>query len=87
MSELERIREAYSKRTINTVHSINPEDLFFIQERQRAVIKLFKELGAIDLSKKIFLDAGCGNGINLKEIVMCSADPKKCLELTFYPQK
>jgi len=76
MSELKRIRNAYSKRWINPVSFISPEDLFFIQERQRELLKLLKELEVKDLSGRLILDAGCGNGINLREFVMFGASPK-----------
>ena len=55
---------------------LNPAALLPMQERQRAVLALFKRLGWTDLSEKTLLEVGCGTGGNLLELVWMGFLPK-----------
>lgn len=56
-----------------------------LQERQRAIIRLFGELGWRDLSQRRVLEVGCGTGGNLLELLRMGFMPRHLqgIELDF----
>jgi len=71
-SEIERIRNTYSKRDISHIgkrYSWNCPDVQFTQYRIKHVIsRLFVDLGWYDLKDINTLDIGCGNGSWLRNL-------------------
>lgn len=76
--EAEAVRQRYARRTAQDPRYslFNPAALWAMQERQRALLRLFAGIGRRDLSDVTLLEVGCGAGGNLLE----------CLRLGFAPQ-
>jgi SAM-dependent methyltransferase len=76
--ELERIREAYSRRVRDPQRYSLWEQgsLFRYQERQRATLRLLDRNGFRPLDELKILDVGCGNGGTLRDFVTFGASPE-----------
>jgi SAM-dependent methyltransferase len=77
-SEAQAVRDRYARRAPQDLRYslLNPAALLMLQERQRAMLRLFRQLGWTDLSSRTLLEVGCGTGSNLLE----------CLLMGFMPQ-
>lgn len=80
MDDIIRLREEYEDRRRRFAGSdvyswFNPANLFTIQQRQRAVLKVLKEQGLIDLSNLQILEMGCGAGGVLAEFLGFGVPP------------
>jgi ubiquinone/menaquinone biosynthesis C-methylase UbiE len=78
MNELDRIREEYARRGSelagNDRYSLfNPAQLFIIQQRQRAVLRLLRAQGFFSLAELKTLEVGCGAGGVLLEMLSFGA--------------
>jgi ubiquinone/menaquinone biosynthesis C-methylase UbiE len=78
--ELDRIRSEYSRRATdprlaNLYTALNPADLFAIQSRERALIRLLRAEGMTSLSELRLLDLGCGSGGELCRFLGYGASP------------
>ena len=80
LNESELIKERYSKREQNEEfrkYSIfNPEVMYAVIEKERAIINIFKSCGLIPVENKRLLEIGCGNGINLLNMIRLGFNPK-----------
>ncbi len=81
-NDIARLRDEYESRKQRLAGSdlyslFNTPNLFMIQQRQRAVLQMLKKNGFADLSNKIILEMGCGNGGVLAEYLQFGAPPKK----------
>jgi ubiquinone/menaquinone biosynthesis C-methylase UbiE len=75
-AETERLKKAYARRQCGDLYSwFNPAYLFIMQERERRIIRLFKELGVTSLETQKILEVGCGRGHWLGELVKWGAQP------------
>lgn len=79
--DLERLRAEYAEREHRLAGSdiyspFNPANLFIIQQRQRAVLKLLRRHGFNSLGKRRILELGCGRGDVLVEYLGYGANPK-----------
>ncbi len=65
------MRERYARRaSLDPRYSLlNPSALLPLQERQRATLSLFAQLGLTDLSALRLLEVGCGSGGNLLDFL------------------
>ena len=76
--EAEAVRLRYARRgPLDPRYSLlNPAALWALQERQRAMLRLFARLGFAELATLRLLEVGCGAGGNLLD----------CLRMGFAPQ-
>lgn len=68
MDELTKIKERYERRKnipAERYSIFNPATYLIEQEKERALIKLFKENKLLPIEDKKILEIGCGNGLNL----------------------
>jgi SAM-dependent methyltransferase len=66
----------YARRGITDRYSmLRPEVWLSVQERQRAMLRLFRHLGFTDLATLHLLEVGCGAGDNLLELVRLGFAP------------
>lgn len=81
-NETERIKIAYRKRDLANKGKLyswfNPGSLFLVQQREKHILKALQSLGLTDLSSKVILDLGCGNGLLLREFLKYGCEPKNC---------
>ncbi|HKX42886.1 MAG TPA: class I SAM-dependent methyltransferase [Burkholderiaceae bacterium] len=88
-TEPESIRERYARRIANDPrYSLsNPAALRAWQERQRAMLALFRQLGWADLSALKLLEVGSGSGGNLVELVMLGFAPARLAGIELLPER
>jgi SAM-dependent methyltransferase len=81
IDEAQRLRQVptrFDQRTKRDVHSLTyPGQLFIIQQRQRALIKLLHRTGFAQLAEHRILEVGCGAGGVLREWLWLGARPHK----------
>lgn len=69
--------ERYARRAVTDRYSMLKPDVWqTVQERQRAMLKLFTRLGWADLSALRLLEVGCGSGGNLQELLRIGFAPQ-----------
>jgi SAM-dependent methyltransferase len=70
-NEAQAVRERYARRVPQDARYslLNPAALRAVQERQRAMLRLFARLGWDDLSMRRALEVGSGTGSNLLELI------------------
>jgi ubiquinone/menaquinone biosynthesis C-methylase UbiE len=78
-NEAELVRQRYQRRE-QTVPAgryshFNPGSLFLYQQRERALLALFKREGLTELAGLRVLDLGCGHGMWLRDLVRYGAKP------------
>jgi SAM-dependent methyltransferase len=88
-TEPESVRERYARRLANDPRYslLNPAALRAWQERQRAMLALFKRLGRADLSALKLLEVGSGSGGNLIELVMLGFAPAHLAGIELLPER
>ena len=68
--EPDAVATRYARRAPTDRYNVlNPDVWQTLQERQRAMLRLFGRLGWADLSGKTLLEVGCGSGGNLLELL------------------
>lgn len=68
--EPDAVVKRYARRAVTDRYSLlKPEVWQTVQERQRAMLKLFVRLGWTDLAALRLLEVGCGSGGNLQELL------------------
>lgn len=76
--ETAAVVDRYARRVDNGRYSLlRPEVWQMVQERQRAMLQLFADLGWTDLSVKRLIEVGCGSGGNLLELLRLGFDPTR----------
>ncbi len=76
--EIQNIAERYERRAklpANRYARLDAAVNAAVQERQKALIRLFASIGVNDLSSLKILEVGCGTGGNLLELVQLGAVP------------
>lgn len=76
--EIQNIAERYERRAklpANRYARLNAAVNAAVQERQKALVRLFASIGINDLSSLKILEVGCGTGGNLLELVQLGAVP------------
>jgi ubiquinone/menaquinone biosynthesis C-methylase UbiE len=73
-NDLDRLKTEYASRRArlqgsDVYSSLNTAYLFSIQQRQRAAVDLFRQLGMTALHEKRLLEVGCGQGDVLQEMM------------------
>lgn len=77
--EIREIADRYRRRDqipARRYSRLNPVVNLTAQERQRALVRLFANLGLESLSDLQVLEVGCGNGSNLLELIELGASPQ-----------
>ncbi len=77
--EIEDIAARYQRRSVIPVDRysrLNPVVNLTVQERQRALIRQFSQMGLKSLANLAVLEVGCGSGVNLLELIEFGADPR-----------
>lgn len=77
--EPQSVRARYARRAAQDPRYslLNPAALLALQERQRAMLALFKQLGFADLSVLRLHEVGSGTGSNLVEFLLMGFAPEK----------
>jgi SAM-dependent methyltransferase len=76
--ETDAVRERYARRDPDDwrYSRLNPAALLPSQERERAILALFRRLGWCDLSSRRVLEVGCGTGGNMLELLRMGFAPR-----------
>ena len=78
----------YARRATNDRYSIlNPDVWQSVQERQRAMLRLFDRLGWHDLSARRVLEVGCGAGGNLLELLRAGFAARNLAGIELLPDR
>jgi SAM-dependent methyltransferase len=88
-TEAQAVRERYARRLPQDPRYslLNPAALLAFQERQRAMLALFKRLGWSDLSVLRLLEVGSGTGSNLVECVLMGFAPEHLSGIELLPER
>jgi SAM-dependent methyltransferase len=88
-NEPQSVRERYARRAQHDSRYslLNPSALLALQERQRAMLRLFARLGWTDLSKLKLLEVGCGTGGNLLECLLMGLTPENLSGIELLPER
>lgn len=81
MSEIERIQSVYQKRIGDNLQEdryslFRPGELYMLQSREEATLKLLREQGWHSLRGKRILEIGCGRGQRLADLLRWGALPE-----------
>lgn len=84
--EPDAVADRYARRQDGDRYSLlRPEVWQTVQERQRAMLRLFARLGWSDLSQRRLLEVGCGSGGNLLELLRLGFDPGRLAGVELLP--
>ncbi len=76
-TEPDEVKARYARRTQPERYSLLRPDVWqSVQERQRAMLRLFADLGHTDLATLRLLEVGCGSGSNLLEFLRMGFVPQ-----------
>ena len=78
--ELAEIHERYRRRSAfapDRYSPFNPEALVRVQERQRVMLRLLRNVGLRSIAGLDVIEVGCGSGGNLLELIGFGADPTR----------
>lgn len=88
--ELQNIAERYARREAIPpwrYSRLNPVVNAMQQERQRALLRVFRQLNVKDLSDTRVLEVGCGSGGNLLELIQLGARPENLMANELLPER
>ena len=89
--ETEAVAERYERRKTTVephrYSMLKPDVWLSVQERQRAVLRLFARLGWSDLSSHRVLEVGCGSGDNLLELLRLGFAPRCLAGIELLPDR
>jgi SAM-dependent methyltransferase len=82
------VLERYARRAATGRYSMLKSDVWqTVQERQRAMLRLFVKLGFNDLSALRLLEVGCGSGGNLLELLRLGFAPERLSGIELLPER
>lgn len=85
-AEVERLKAAYGRRREGDRYSpFNPGQLFLLQQRERQVLTLLRNLGLSGLQGRKILEIGCGDGVWLGDFIKWGAKPGNLFGLELLP--
>ena len=92
--EPDAVAERYARRASGAIGDISdrysllrPDVWQTLQERQRAMLRLFATLGFADLSALRLLEVGCGGGANLLELLRMGFAPEHLTGAELLPER
>lgn len=87
--EAQSVRDRYARRVQDDPRYslLNPAALLALQERQRAMLGLFKRLGWNDLSPLKLHEVGSGTGSNLVELLLMGFAPANLSGVELLPER
>jgi len=89
--EVKAVAERYERRKSAIDPSrytmLKPDVWSRVQERQRAMLRLFHRLGWSDLSSRRVLEVGCGGGDNLLELLRLGFAPRNLAGIELLPDR
>ena len=86
--EAEAVAERYARRTDDGRYSPQrPEVRQALQERQRAMLALFAQVGLQDFASLRLLEVGCGSGGNLLELLQLGFQPQHLSGIELLPDR
>ena len=86
--ETEAVAARYARRDVGSRYSLLRPDVWqTVQERQRAMLRLFVKLGFADLSTLRLLEVGCGSGGNLLELLRLGFAPDRLGGVELLPDR
>ena len=86
--ESDAVAERYARRAATDRYSMLRPDVWqTLQERQRAMLRLFARLGFADLSTLRLLEVGCGSGANLQELLRLGFAPQQLSGAELLPER
>ena len=87
-NEAQAVAQRYARRVASERYSfLNPDVWQSVQERQRAMLKLFVGLGWGELSTRRVLEVGCGSGGNLLELLRLGFAPRNLAGIELLPDR
>ena len=87
-SEPVAVVDRYARRAVGSRYSMLKPDVWqTVQERQRAMLKLFASRGWADLSTLRCLEVGCGSGGNLLELLRLGFAPQHLSGVELLPDR
>ena len=87
-NEVQAVAQRYARRAAPGRYSFLQPDVWqAVQERQRAMLKLFVRLGWADLSGLRVLEVGCGAGGNLLELLRLGFAPEHLMGAELLPDR
>ena len=86
--ELIAVAQRYARRAPTDRYSLlNPDVWLTLQERQRAMLRLFARRGWRDLSALRLVEVGCGSGTNLLELLRFGFAPEHLAGVELLPER
>lgn len=88
--EIDSIKDRYErrKRLPKDLYSdFRPGNLFILQQRERAILKLLDEYGMNPLTDIRILDVGCGSGSELRRFIEYGASPENLFGIDLLPDR
>ena len=87
-SEPQAVVDRYARRDVGDRYSMLRPDVWqSVQERQRAMLRLFARLGWRDLSELRLTEVGCGSGGNLLEMLRLGIRPDHLTGIELLPER
>ncbi len=86
--EPQAVAERYARRVAGDRYSLLKPDVWqTVQERQRAMLRLFVRLGWHDLAERRLTEVGCGSGGNLLELLRIGFRPEHLIGVELLPER
>ena len=86
--ETQAVAERYARRMAGDRYSMLKPDVWqTLQERQRALLRLFVQCGLVDIATLHLLEVGCGSGANLLELLRMGFLPENLLGVELLPER
>lgn len=86
--EAAAVAERYARRAVTDRYSLLQPDVWLtVQERQRAMLRLFARLGWHSLADRRLLEVGCGSGGNLLEMLRLGFAPEHLSGVELLPER
>jgi SAM-dependent methyltransferase len=86
--ETRKVAERYARRSAGDRYSaLKPDVWQTLQERQRALLRLFARAGIVELADKRLVEVGCGSGGNLLELLRLGFAPEHLTGLELLPER
>jgi SAM-dependent methyltransferase len=87
-TEAQAVADQYRRRLPSNRYSMLNADVWqSLQERQRAMLRLFAHLGWTDVSSRRVLEVGCGTGGNLLDLLRFGFAPRNLAGIELLPER